>query len=57
MASALLRMGEAGMVSVSVNHNEGNVAAARLYESLGFHVKHRTYGYRSTVENIRRTGR
>jgi mycothiol synthase len=54
MASALMRMGEAGMVSVSVNHNEENVAAARLYESLGFQVKYRTYGYRCTVENIRR---
>jgi ribosomal protein S18 acetylase RimI-like enzyme len=53
MATALERMRSAGMHSASVNHNEDNPAAGRLYESLGFEVKHRTYGYRSTVESIR----
>jgi len=54
MAAALARMRSAGMRSASVNHNEDNAGAGRLYESLGFEVKHRTYGYRSTVENVRR---
>ena len=50
MATALARMHAAGMRSASVNHNEDNAGAGRLYESLGFEVKHRTYGYRSTVD-------
>lgn len=34
------------LTTVTVNHDAGNLAARKLYESLGFAVRHRTYGYR-----------
>jgi mycothiol synthase len=46
MVEALARMSDAGMATVTVNHNADNEAARRLYESLGFTKKHETYGYR-----------
>jgi mycothiol synthase len=50
MRHAMDRMRAAGLTSVSVNHNEDNVAARRLYESLGFVRTDRTYGYRRPSE-------
>lgn len=46
MLHAMARMRSAGLVSVSVNHNADNVAARRLYESLGFVGTDQTYGFR-----------
>jgi mycothiol synthase len=49
IVEALRRMRDAGMTSVSVNHNADNIAARRLYASLGFTVRFQTYGYRRPV--------
>lgn len=46
MVEAMARMVDAGMATVTVNHNAENDAARRLYESLGFAKRHETYGYR-----------
>jgi mycothiol synthase len=46
MVAAMARMVDAGMTTVTVNHNAENGAARRLYESLGFRKTHVTYGYR-----------
>jgi ribosomal protein S18 acetylase RimI-like enzyme len=46
MVAGMARMADAGMATATVNHNADNVAARRLYESLGFTKKHETYGYR-----------
>jgi mycothiol synthase len=46
MQAAMARMRSASLVSVSVNNNAVNVAAARLYGSLGFVRTDQTYGYR-----------
>ncbi|GAA2286750.1 hypothetical protein GCM10010149_36210 [Nonomuraea roseoviolacea subsp. roseoviolacea] len=34
------------LTTVTVNHNAENLAARKLYESLGFTPRHQTYGYR-----------
>ncbi|MEV4110186.1 N-acetyltransferase [Nonomuraea sp. NPDC049695] len=34
------------LTTVTVNHNAENLAARKLYESLGFTKRHETYGYR-----------
>jgi mycothiol synthase len=49
MVAAMARMADAGMATATVNHNTDNVAARRLYESLGFTKKHETHGYRRAV--------
>jgi ribosomal protein S18 acetylase RimI-like enzyme len=49
MVAAMARMAEAGMASATVNHNTDNLAARRLYESLGFTKTHETHGYRRAV--------
>ncbi|MFC7547212.1 GNAT family N-acetyltransferase [Plantactinospora sp. GCM10030261] len=46
MLESMRRMRDAGLTSVSVNHNADNKAALRLYESLGFARTHDTYGFR-----------
>jgi len=46
MVEAMERMTREGMATVTVNHNTDNVAARRLYESLGFTKTHETYGFR-----------
>lgn len=49
MVAGMARMAEAGMAAATVNHNADNVAARRLYESLGFTKEHETHGYRRAV--------
>ncbi|WP_157756548.1 GNAT family N-acetyltransferase [Plantactinospora sp. KBS50] len=46
LLEAMHRMRSAGMRTVSVNHDAGNVPARRLYESLGFARTAETYGFR-----------
>ncbi|MGI5211597.1 GNAT family N-acetyltransferase [Plantactinospora sp. CA-290183] len=46
MLEAMYRMRAAGMTTVTLNHNSDNLAARRLYESLGFAKRHETYGFR-----------
>ncbi|WP_157529904.1 GNAT family N-acetyltransferase [Microtetraspora niveoalba] len=46
MLYAMRRMADDGMTAVTVNHNAENLAAARLYASLGFVRRHETYGFR-----------
>ncbi|MGW4466109.1 GNAT family N-acetyltransferase [Micromonospora sp. NPDC004704] len=45
MLHAMRLMRAAGMTTVTINHDTENEPAARLYESLGFHRRHQTYGY------------
>ncbi|WP_369142303.1 N-acetyltransferase family protein [Streptomyces sp. R44] len=46
MAESMRRMAELGLRRVTVNHDAENLAAARLYGSLGFTLECRTHGYR-----------
>jgi mycothiol synthase len=46
MRHAMRQMRAQGMTVVTVNHDAENVPARRLYESLGFHKRHETYGFR-----------
>jgi hypothetical protein len=46
MLEAMARMVRDGIRTVSVSHDTENVAARRLYESLGFTTRYRTHGYR-----------
>jgi ribosomal protein S18 acetylase RimI-like enzyme len=46
ISHALVRMRAAGMTSVTLTHIAENVAARRLYESLGFVQTDLTYGFR-----------
>ncbi len=46
MLHALHLMRAAGVERATVNHNAENVAALKLYESLGFARTHQTYGFR-----------
>ncbi|GIG90895.1 hypothetical protein Pen02_58310 [Plantactinospora endophytica] len=43
---AMRRMREAGMTTVTVNHDAANLPAHRLYASLGFRREYQTYGFR-----------
>ena len=49
MLEGMLRMRAAGMRAVSITHDAENVAALRLYESLGFRRRYETYGFRRPV--------
>ncbi|MEV0729517.1 GNAT family N-acetyltransferase [Polymorphospora sp. NPDC050346] len=53
MRHAMRWMAGLGMTRVSVNHDAENVAARRLYASLGFHKRHETYGYRRAIDTVR----
>jgi mycothiol synthase len=46
MVEAMRRMAAAGMRTVTIMHDAENVAALRLYESLGFRKRYETYGFR-----------
>ena len=46
---AMARMQALGMTRVTLNHDAENVAAKRLYESLGFVHTDTTYGFRRPV--------
>lgn len=46
MLEAMTRMRAAGLTSVTVNHDATNAPARRLYASLGFTRRCRTYGFR-----------
>jgi ribosomal protein S18 acetylase RimI-like enzyme len=43
------QMAALGMRSVTVNHNAENVAALKLYESIGFRKQYETYGFRRSL--------
>jgi mycothiol synthase len=46
MVEAMRRMAAAGMRAATITHEAENVAALRLYESLGFRKRYETYGFR-----------
>jgi ribosomal protein S18 acetylase RimI-like enzyme len=49
MLYAMRQMAALGMRSVTVNHNAENVAALKLYESIGFRKQYETYGFRRSL--------
>jgi len=46
MSHAMARMKARGLATATVNHNAENLAALKLYESLGFEKQYETYGFR-----------
>jgi ribosomal protein S18 acetylase RimI-like enzyme len=49
MLHAMRQMKALGMATVTVNHNAENLAALKLYKSLGFTKRYETYGFRRSL--------
>lgn len=52
MSRALQQMQKRGITRVTVNHDEENEAARRLYSSLGFKKCNQTFGYRLPATDV-----